>query len=245
MPFFRNHADATSRSQEFYTWPVVAKAAKCAIAWRYRLLDYLYTALQKQSEDGTPAMNPLWFMHPHDKATFSIDEQYYFGDCVVVSPVTEDNTSGQVSIYLPSGIFYDLETHVPVRSHGVWVKKHGIPLDRIPLHIRGGCVIPLRSESANTTTELRKKGFELVVAPGLDGKAHGSLHVDDGVSLDGGEVSTRIEWRYANGELETFVEQRFQSVEELGVKIEKVTVLDPGTASGDGAEGGSWENDEL
>lgn len=41
----------------------------------------------------------------------------------------------------------------------------------------------MRSESANTTTMLRTKDFTIVVAPGVDGSAQGSLYLDDGESL--------------------------------------------------------------
>lgn len=240
MPFFRNHADAGSAHQEFYVWPLVADAARYAISVRYRLLDYLYTALQRQSDDGTPAISPLWFMHPQDQSTFAIDEQYYFGDCILVSPVVEEESTS-VDMYLPDDIFYDLETHEAVRGQGKWVKQDNVPFDRIPLHIRGGCVLPLRSESANTTTELRKKGFELIVAPGLDGKAQGSLYLDDGESLDGGSVKTKVQWQYEASQLNTIVAEGFTSLEKEGVKVEKVTIL--GAQQKDGKK--SSGSDEL
>ncbi len=44
-------------------------------------------------------------------------------------------------------------------------------------------MLPLRSDGANTTTALRELDFNLVVAPGVDGKAAGSLYLDDGVSI--------------------------------------------------------------
>lgn len=234
MPFFRNHADAPSSNQEFYLWPLVADAARYAISMRYRLLDYLYTALQRQSDDGTPAINPLWFLHPQDNATFAIDEQYYFGDCILVSPVMEEDST-TVTMYLPDDMFYELDTHKPIRGHGQWIKQHDIAYDRIPLHIRGGCVIPLRVESANTTTELRKKGFELIVAPGQDLTARGSLYVDDGESLDGGSTKTRVQWVYEAGELTTIVDEGFVSLEEAGIKIERVTILGRGNEEHDGS----------
>lgn len=224
MPFYRNHAVDTSSSQEFYRWPLVTEAAKYAISVRYRLLDYLYTALQRQSTDGTPAMNPLWFLYPWDSETAAIDLQYFYGDCILVSPVTEENST-EVEMYLPDDIFYDFDTLEPMRGNASWVKRVNVPFDRIPLHIRGGCIIPLRTSSANTTTELRKRGFELIVAPGLDGEAVGSLYVDDGVSLDGGPLKSRVRFVFEDGEFRTEVLEGPEQTEEAGVRLEKVTIL--------------------
>lgn len=204
----------------------MTEAAKYAISVRYRLLDYLYTALMKQSTDGTPALNPLWYLYPQDTETFPIDLQFFYGNCLLVSPVTEEGAE-DVQIYLPDDIFYDFETHEKVRGQGSWVHVKDVPYDRIPLHIRGGCIVPLRTESANTTAELRKKGFELFVAPGLDGTAQGSLYVDDGVSLDGGPDKTEVVFKFADGELKTEVVLGSGNLGS-GINIEKVTVLGAG-----------------
>jgi alpha-glucosidase len=237
QPFYRDHSDLGWDSQEFYLWPLVTKAAKYAIAARYRLLDYFYTAVYQQTLDGTPAINPLFYIYPKDKDVPSINLQYFFGDCILVSPVTKDEATN-VDIYLPDDVFYDFETGKRVRGEGKHIELKDVPFDRIPLHVRGGCIVPLRAESANTTTELRKKDFELFVAPGLDGKAEGSLYVDDGVSLDGGPIKTMVKWTYDQGKLETAVLEGTSDLSAAGVRVQKVTVLgeDP---LGEGRIGGN------
>jgi alpha-glucosidase len=181
-PFYRNHNSDRSSPQEFYRWPLVTDAAKYAIDIRYRLLDYFYTAFHNQNLDGTPALRPLFFQYPQDTKTFDIQFQFFYGHSVLVSPVLDENST-DVDIYLPDDRFYDFLTHTMVEGQGAGIHLTNISYTEIPVHIKGGSVLPLRVESAYTTADLRKKDFELVIAPGRDGSASGSLYLDDGVSI--------------------------------------------------------------
>lgn len=181
-PFYRNHNADDAASQEFYRWPLVAAAAQKAIKARYQLLDYIYTAMHTQSTTGAPLLNPVWFLYPTDPNALAIDLQYFYGDALLVSPVTaQDATS--VTIYLPDDIFYDFWTYGPVRGAGANVTLTNVSFTDIPVHIRGGTIVPLRANGANTTAQLRLENFVLLIAPGLDGMAVGRLYIDDGVSL--------------------------------------------------------------
>ena len=182
LPFYRNHESVGFVDHEFYRWPLVAEAAKIAVKARYQLLDYLYTAFYQQTLDGTPTLNPMFFLYPEDPNTVDIALQYFYGPSLLVSPVTNENVT-DVTIYLPDDQFYDFFTYAPIRGAGAWTTLTDVNFTSIPVYIKGGSVVPIRADGANTTTVLRTLDFNLIVAPGLNGTASGKLYLDDGVSL--------------------------------------------------------------
>ncbi|KAG9036520.1 hypothetical protein FRB95_008575 [Tulasnella sp. JGI-2019a] len=198
-PFMRNHNQDNSISQEFYRWNMTAVAATKAINLRYQLLDYIYTHFHRQSVDGTPLIGPMWFHYPQDAATFPIDLQFFYGDYILVSPVTQGNSTS-VDIYLPKDTFYDLTTYAPVQGKGATVSLTNVDFTDIPLHIRGGGVLPMRVEGAMTIKALRTKDFQLVVAPDATGAATGLLYIDDGLSVTQ-MTETSVSFTFAHGVL--------------------------------------------
>lgn len=182
-------------------------------------MDYIYTSFHKAHTDGTPVVQPLWFKYPKDAATFPIDLQFFYGDSILVSPVTDENSTS-VSAYFPKDIFYDFATLKPLQGTGSAVTLSNISFTDIPVHIRGGSILPLRVESAMTTTALRTKDFEFVVAPGSNGKASGSLYIDDGVSI-AQSSSTSVIMSYGAQTLAVTGSFGFAT----GVNVQRVRVL--------------------
>lgn len=218
-PFYRNHNGLDSISQEFYLWDVVADAARSAIEIRYKLLDYIYTAFYRQTQTGHPILNPLFYLYPSDPNTPGIDLQFFYGDSILVSPVTEEDSTS-VTIYLPDDLFYDYYTGSAVQGAGKEVVLNNIALTHIPLHIRGGSIIPERSEGAMTTTLLREKDFNLIIAPDANGNAKGSLYLDDGDTIEQKAI-TDISFEYSNGKLCTTGKFDY----DAGVGVNSVTIL--------------------
>lgn len=195
--FYRNHNDLGNIGQEFYRWTSVANSARKAIDIRYRLLDYIYTAMYRHSTDGTPAVTPIFFKYPNDQATWALELQYFFGPGLIVAPVTAQGSTS-VSVYLPDDIFYDWYTHAQIVGGATNHLITGVDTTSIPLFIRGGVIMPLRVQSTNTTTELRTQDFELLIPLDASGSATGELYLDDGESINQVAI-THITFTYKNG----------------------------------------------
>lgn len=189
--FMRNHNSDTSLPQEFFLWDTVAEAARNALDIRYRLLDYIYTGFHQQTLDGTPVLQPLWFQYPTDSNTFANQLQFFYGNSLLISPVTEENSTS-VTIYLPNDRFYTWNTWQLIESSGQDFLLTDIPFTAPPpIHVRGGSILPMRQSPGYTTSETKNSPLELLVAPGRGGggegkapaTATGSLYLDDGDSL--------------------------------------------------------------
>ena len=98
-----------------------------------------------------------------------------------------------VSAYFPAGKWYDYYTLVEYLSTGTGLRTVlDAPLDYLPLHVRGGYILP-QQEPAYTTAESRANPFSLIVALDAAGTATGSLYLDDGCG-----ASIRVSWAVAS-----------------------------------------------
>ena len=198
--FYRNHNEFGDRPQEFYRWNLSTIAAQAAGKTRLRLLDYTYSSLYKQHCDGTPVMWPLSWIHPTEADTVTIEHQFYYGPSLLVSPVVAENSTS-VDIYVPKEVYYDFFTLDVVQGQGSTISLDNVGYDTMPLHIRGGSVVPLRTGDAMSTDQNRQLPFALVVAPNATEQAEGYLRLDDGISIDVGNWCSDIWMKYENGSL--------------------------------------------
>jgi alpha-glucosidase (family GH31 glycosyl hydrolase) len=143
---------------------------------RYRLLPYIYTAVEETHSTGVPVIRPLGLQFPDDRRALACQDQYCFGPSLLVAPVVESGAK-QRSVYLPAGVWWDFWTN---RQYtGPQTISREVDLETIPLYVRAGAVIPMGAVKQwvyQPTTE----PVTLTVYPGADGTS--SLYEDDGIS---------------------------------------------------------------
>lgn len=227
----RDHSIAGLPHHALYYSPQVAHAARVALDIRYRLLDYAYTAFWEQTQTAAPMLNPMFFMYLSDRNTANLSYQFFWGSPFMVAPVTGDNSTS-VEVYFPKGQFFDFYTRSPVTGHGTTVTLTDVGYDTIPLYFKGGNIIPMCVQSAYTTTEPRKRDFELVIVKDAEGNAQGSLYLDDGDSLV--QLATsEIQFTY-RGDTSHFQMTGSFGYNSANLVIRKVTVLGARNAGNSG-----------
>lgn len=161
------------------------------IRLRYRLSPYIYTLAWMVYEQDYTIMRPLVMDFRDDKNVYNIDDQYMFGPFIMVSPVTTPATFER-DVYLPHGIWYDFWSGNKLLG-GKKIKCNA-PLEKIPLHIRAGAILPLAPASIESFDD-KINEIELRIYKGNDGEF--VLYMDDGMSYEyekGSYMLIPIKW---------------------------------------------------
>lgn len=192
-PFSRNHNNLEAKPQETYMWESVAAIGRKFIGMRYRLLPYIYTLGYQAHVSGIPIARALFFEFPGDVTVHGspvLDTQFMLGNALLVTPVL---TQGATSVtgYLPAGTWYNLFDYSATESTGKSVTWN-VKLDDMPVHVRGGSILPLH-QPALTSTAAQQTPFDLLVAP-ANGVASGQLYLDDGDDINGDDKATIVEF---------------------------------------------------
>jgi alpha-glucosidase len=178
-PIYRDHtAKGTADQEPWVHGPEHTAIRKQFIEERYRLLPYIYTAVEEMSRTGIPLMRPLLLEYPQSPEFFGDDSEYLFGHDLFVSPVTTELQDEKV-IQLPPGSWYDYWSGE--KSSDRELKKLKPALNELPVFVRAGAIVP-RQPLVQNTGETPNGALELRVYPGPDCK--GSLYQDDGHSLN-------------------------------------------------------------
>ncbi|MBI5060612.1 DUF4968 domain-containing protein [candidate division KSB1 bacterium] len=188
-PLSRTHAHHGKDAQEPWSFgEYVEDIARKYLTLRYRLMPYLYTAFHDASATGVPVWRPLFWNHQDDPRAFdwAYQHQFYWGDDVLVAPVTRVGTKLQ-RIYLPEGRWLEWET--PRVYEGEQELVIDTPLERLPMFLReGGCVFMRDSVQFSDEHPIRELTTTIFPATRPDTS---ELYEDDGISFSSADGDYR------------------------------------------------------
>jgi alpha-D-xyloside xylohydrolase len=136
-------------------------------------------------------MRALFMDFPNDPQVAGLTDEYMFGPAFLAAPVLDQGTTSR-RVYLPAGAdWYDWWTNKRY-SGGQWIDA-AAPIERTPLFVRAGSIVPLGAPIQNTSQ--RQPLTEIRVYPGANGSF--TLYDDDGVTnayKSGGGRSAVLRW---------------------------------------------------
>jgi alpha-glucosidase len=152
---------------------------------RYSLLPYTYTLFHKAHGAGETVLRALAWEFPNDPQLAGIDNQFMSGPALLVTPVLAPLATTVKGVFpgVAEGTrWYDWYTLDEVNAAPGENKTLDAPLLHQPIFIRGGYILPIQ-KAGNTTKTSRLNPWSLIVALDDEGKAEGSLYLDDGINI--------------------------------------------------------------
>ena len=101
---------------------------------RMELLPYIRAEAAKCVESCRPLMRPMAYAFPGDARCVGIDDEYMFGDALLVAPVLSEGVSER-EVYLPGGEWRDFYTGERLPGGRAYTRNCA---DTIPVFVRSG-----------------------------------------------------------------------------------------------------------
>ena len=178
-PILRVHG--TRNPDENELWSYGPEAQKILVSFdrlRYRLLPYTYSLAWMTTNSSYTPMRPLVMDFRSDVRAQNTADEFMYGPAFLVSPVTEPAATSR-RVYLPESMWYDFWNGATV--DGAREITAESPLEKLPLYIRAGSIIPLGPD-IEWSTQKAADPIELRVYRGADGDF--TLYEDENDNYD-------------------------------------------------------------
>lgn len=181
-PILRTHATRDPRIErriwKMSNFPDILNAVRL----RYSLFPYIYTMARQAYDTGISICRPLYYEHPEDDEAYVFEGEYYFGNDMIVAPITQASSDGKTTrkkIWLPEGKWWDMAKHKLIE--GPAVVEHDYALTEIPFFLKAGAMIPFNPDGLMSVTD---KPREIVINSVAGTSGYGSLYEDKGDNND-------------------------------------------------------------
>ncbi len=195
-PIFRTHGHRANEENEVFSYGNVTPILVSYDKLRYRMLPYIYSLAWKVTSDDATIMRPLVMDWRTNEKVWNIGDEFMFGPSILVSPVTLEGAKER-DIYLPPAPrWYDFWTGK--ETQGDQRLDAAAPLDRIPLYVKAGSILPLGPE-IEYAGEKPDAPLEIRIYRGAD--THFDLYEDAGDTYNyekGERALVPLEWNDAS-----------------------------------------------
>lgn len=100
---------------------------------REELRPYIRNAMKDAHDKGTPVMKPLFYQFPEDKKCWEVEDEYIFGDSMLVAPILYAGQTSR-SVYLPAGKMWQEYKGEKTYKGGCRIEV-AAPIDSIPVFV--------------------------------------------------------------------------------------------------------------
>ncbi|MEI7848622.1 MAG: TIM-barrel domain-containing protein, partial [Chloroflexota bacterium] len=190
---------------------------------RMRLLPYYNTLAHESYKTGMPLLRPPMFEFQDDARFLSNDDQIMLGNSLMICPVVEAGVTER-KIIIPKGSWYDFW------SDKTWQGPTEIiyqaPLDRLPILVRGGSIVPMGPVIQNIPAGHKFDLLEYHIWPPFS--AETDFYDDDGQSTayqQGGFTSTHINVKLSGKHLEINISPNMGYFDELQTKCQIYIII--------------------
>ncbi len=193
-PIFRTHGHRPQN--EIWAFDKVEPILINYDKLRYRLMPYIYSLAWRVTNDDYTIQRPLVMDWRTDGRVRDIGDQFMFGPALLVNPVLQPDATHR-ALYLPDApAWYDFWTGAS--TNGSREIDADAPLDRIPLYVRAGSILPLGPE-IEYADEKPAGPIELRIYTGADGEFVLYQDAGDGYDYEHGMHSViPMHWSESN-----------------------------------------------
>jgi alpha-glucosidase (family GH31 glycosyl hydrolase) len=153
------------------------------VGLRYALIPYIYTCSREAHDTGLPLVRGMYLEYPDQEPAYTFQQQYLFGKNLLIAPITAPGQGKpeRREVFLPAREdWYDFFTG-DFYTGGQTI-LHECPLDRMPLFVRAGSILPM-APPMDYSDQKPVDPLTLDIYPGPLA-AEFTLYEDDGTSLD-------------------------------------------------------------
>ncbi|NLT51641.1 MAG: DUF5110 domain-containing protein [Ignavibacteria bacterium] len=193
-PIFRIHGYQSETEPWKYS-AEVENNMKEMLNLRYRLLPYVYSEAWQITKNGSTMMRPLVMDFREDAEALKHPYEYMFGKSFLVNPVTEFGLN-EIDVYMPESSGW-IDFWTGEKFNGSQVVKSSAPLNKIPLFVKAGSIIPMGPEIQYAAE--KTDPVEIRIFPGADGEFTLYEDENDSYNYEKGMFSTiKFEWNEEN-----------------------------------------------